>query len=156
MAQAVAASGEQAAKGVDKIGSGSDVAAQRLDKATSSIVGSVQRATAAMQAGERGSAKYFETLASQRGADLGVLKPYLDQLRQVEAAQKPQADRSAISARPRNKQPQPCVACRPSSRTSSPACRADRPRSPFSCSRADSSRICSAALAMQPRHWAAT
>lgn len=88
MAQAVAASGEQAAKGVDKIGSGSDVAAQRLDKATSSIVGSVQRATAAMQAGERGSAKYFETLASQRGADLGVLKPYLDQLRQVEAAQK--------------------------------------------------------------------
>lgn len=87
MAKSVAQSGQQAGKGVDSIGSGSDAAAKKLDSATKSIIGSVERATAAMKAGERGSASYFETLANQRGVSASALKPYLDELRQAEAAQ---------------------------------------------------------------------
>lgn len=88
MAQAVTQAGEQASKGINGIGNGGDQAAAKVDKATSSIVGSVQRATAALQAGEKGSAKYFEALANQRGISTDVLKPYLDQLRKAEEAQR--------------------------------------------------------------------
>lgn len=87
MAQAVAAAGKEGAKGMDGIGAGAQGAGDKLDKVTRSIIGSVQRATAAMEAGERGSAKYYETLANQRGVNNTALKPYLDQLRQAEAAQ---------------------------------------------------------------------
>ncbi|MEY2689501.1 MAG: hypothetical protein RL375_3700, partial [Pseudomonadota bacterium] len=48
---------------------------------------SIQRVTAAAQAGEKGTAAYFEALAKQRGVSGDVLRPYLDQLRQVEQAQ---------------------------------------------------------------------
>lgn len=88
MAREVSQAGQQAAKGIDGIGSGGAEAASKVDKATSSIVGSVQRATAALQAGEKGSAKYFEALASQRGISADVLRPYLDQLRKAEEAQR--------------------------------------------------------------------
>jgi phage-related minor tail protein len=88
MAQAVTQAGEQASKGINGIGNGGDQAAAKVDKATSSIVGSVQRATAALQAGEKGSAKYFEALANQRGISSDVLKPYLEQLRKAEEAQR--------------------------------------------------------------------
>lgn len=87
MAQAVAQAGQQGAKGLDGIGAGGDGAAQKLDKATRSMIGSVQRATAAMESGGRGTAQYLETLAKQRGANVDVLKPYLDEMRKVEAAQ---------------------------------------------------------------------
>jgi phage-related minor tail protein len=80
MAQAVATQADVAAKGVDGIGAKGQASAQKLDRATSSIIGSVQRATAAFQAGEKGSAKYFETLAQQRGANVDALRPYLQQL----------------------------------------------------------------------------
>lgn len=80
MAGAVGAAAKQASAGVDGIGEGGEVAAQKMDRSTRSIVNSVQRATAAVQAGEKGSARYFETLASQRGANLDVLRPYLAQL----------------------------------------------------------------------------
>lgn len=88
MAREVAQAGQQAAKGIDGIGNGGAEAASKVDKATSSIVGSVQRATAALQAGEKGSAKYFEALANQRGISADVLRPYLDQLRKAEDAQR--------------------------------------------------------------------
>lgn len=87
MADAVGKLGTEASKGVDSIGKGADASAQKLDKATSSIIASVQRTTAAMQAGEKGTAKYFEELANQRGVNADVLKPYLDGLRAVEQAQ---------------------------------------------------------------------
>jgi len=80
MAQAVAKQADVAAKGVDGIGAKGQASAQKLDRATSSIIGSVQRATAAFQAGEKGSAKYFEVLAQQRGANVDALRPYLQQL----------------------------------------------------------------------------
>lgn len=80
MAQAVSTQADVAAKGVDSIGAKGQASAQKLDRATSSIIGSVQRATAAFQAGEKGSAKYFEALAQQRGANVDALRPYLQQL----------------------------------------------------------------------------
>lgn len=87
MAQAVATAGQQGAKGLDGIGAGGDAAAAKVDKATRSMIQSVQRATAALQAGEKGGSSYFETLASQRGVSGDVLKPYIEQLRAAEAAQ---------------------------------------------------------------------
>lgn len=87
MSDAVGKSGAEAAKGMDGIGAGADAGAKKLDKATTSIIASVQRTTAAMQAGEKGTAKYFEELANQRGVNADVLKPYLDGLRAVEKAQ---------------------------------------------------------------------
>lgn len=87
MAQAVAQAGQLGAKGLDAMGSGGTAAAANVDKAARSMIGSVQRATAALQAGERGSASYFETLAKQRGVSADVLKPYIDQLKAAEAAQ---------------------------------------------------------------------
>lgn len=87
MAQAVATAGQQGAKGLDGIGAGGDAAAAKVDKATRSMIQSVQRATAALQAGEKGGSSYFETLASQRGVSGDVLKPYIEQLKAAEAAQ---------------------------------------------------------------------
>lgn len=87
MAKGVAAAADSASKGLDGIGSNADNSAKKLDKATSSIIASVQRTTAAMQAGEKGTTKYFEALATQRGANLDVLQPYLAQLKEVESAQ---------------------------------------------------------------------
>ncbi len=87
MADAVGKSAQNAGKAVDGIGEGAGNSAQKLDRATSSMIASVQRTTAVLQAGEKGTAKYYETLANQRGVDASVLKPYLDGLRAVEAAQ---------------------------------------------------------------------
>lgn len=87
MAHAVAQSGRQAGQGVDAIGSGGEASAQKLDRSTRSIIGSVQRATAAMEAGERGTRGYFESLAQQRGASVDALRPYLDQLDAANAKQ---------------------------------------------------------------------
>ena len=102
MAQAVGQAGQVAAKGVDGIGAGGDQAAKKLDQSTRSIIGSIERTTAAMQAGQRGSAEYFENLARQRGVSTDTLKPYLDQLRQAEAAQRVAAgslDKMGVSAK---------------------------------------------------------
>ncbi|MDI4633287.1 phage tail length tape measure family protein [Pelomonas sp. V22] len=88
MATSVNEAGKKAGAGLEGIGDGAPKSAEKLDRATKSIIGSIERTTAAMKAGERGTASYFETLASQRGVSADTLKPYLDQLRQAEAAQK--------------------------------------------------------------------
>jgi lambda family phage tail tape measure protein len=86
------AEGAKAAKGVESIGAGGDAAAAKVDRSTRSLINSIQRTTATLEAGGRTSAKYFETLASQRGVDTGALKPYLDQL---EAVRQKQAEATA-------------------------------------------------------------
>ena len=91
-----AAAGKKAADGIDGIGSGGTRAATKVDSATKSMVGSIQRQIAIMEAGSRSGSKYFETLAQQRGINVNVLKPYLDQLDAVAAKQK--AAEQAISA----------------------------------------------------------
>lgn len=87
MARGVQDQAGKAGKSIGGMGDGGDQAAQKLDRSTKSIIASVQRATAAMEAGERGSAKYFETLANQRGANVEALRPYIAQLEAVRAKQ---------------------------------------------------------------------
>jgi phage-related minor tail protein len=88
MAQSVKQSGQDAGKGVSAIGEGAEGAAQRVDRATSSLVASIQRTTAAMEAGGKSSSAYYEAIAKQRGIDPNILKPYIDALRQAEEQQK--------------------------------------------------------------------
>lgn len=88
MAQEVSKSGESAGKGLEKAGDGAQKGADKIDKSTKSIIQSIERATAAAQAGERGTAAYFEAIAKGRGVNADALKPYLEQLRQAEAAQR--------------------------------------------------------------------
>ena len=83
MASTVAQAGQQAGKGVDDIGNGAEPAAQKLDRATKNIINSIQRITAESEAGSRGTREFFESLARQRGVDVNVLKPYLDELEAV-------------------------------------------------------------------------
>lgn len=102
MAREVVQQGQAASKGVDGIGAGGQEAAGKVDRATRSIIGSIQRTTAAMQAGERGSAAYFETLARQRGVSVETLRPYLQDLQRAQEAQKAASaglDNMGMSAR---------------------------------------------------------
>ena len=80
MAGEVAQAGIKAGKSLDGIGSGADASAQKLDKSTRSIISSIQRTTATMEAGGRGTKEYYEAIANQRGANADALKPYLAQL----------------------------------------------------------------------------
>lgn len=80
--------GEQVGSGVKKGTDEAGKGAKQLEQSTKSLIGSIERTTAALKAGEKGTASYFETLAAQRGISGEALKPYLEQLRQAEAAQK--------------------------------------------------------------------
>ncbi|MGQ3051107.1 MAG: phage tail length tape measure family protein [Roseateles sp.] len=80
--------GTKAGAGVEKAGDGAGKAATKIERETRSMIASIERATAAFKAGEKGGASYFEALAAQRGVSGDALKPYLEQLRQAEAAQK--------------------------------------------------------------------
>lgn len=80
--------GAAASKGLDGIGKSGTESAATLDRATRSIAGSIERASAAMRARDGSKASYLEELAKQRGADLTVLAPLLQELRDLEAARK--------------------------------------------------------------------
>ena len=81
--QAVSQTGERAAG-----------SARAVEAAQRSIIASIQRTTLAMESGGRGTAAYYEQMANQRLADPTALTPYLNRLKEVEAAQK-QATESA-------------------------------------------------------------
>lgn len=82
-----ASEGKKASDGIAGIGAGGDRAAAKIEAASKNLIGSVQRSTAAMEAGKKGTADYYESIARQR--NLGdALKPYIEQLRQVEARAK--------------------------------------------------------------------
>jgi len=85
---AAAKAGQQAADGLAGAGAGGGRAAKDVDAATRSIIGSIQRTSAVLEAGSRTNSKYFEVLATQRGANLAALKPYLDQLDAISAKTK--------------------------------------------------------------------
>lgn len=87
MASRLAASSAKAGKAVDGIGDGGEGASRKVDAAAKSIITSIQRTTAAMEAGEKGSSAYFESLARQRGVSVDTLKPYLAQLDAAKAKQ---------------------------------------------------------------------
>ena len=79
--------GGRGAENLNRVGSGADAAASRVDAATRNIAGAVERANAALVAGKKSSSDYFEELARSRGADLLKLAPLIAQLRETEAAQ---------------------------------------------------------------------
>lgn len=80
LGQAADQVGEQGAKGFQKMGAGSENLNRRLDTTTKSMVASLQRQIAALEAGGTATRQYQESIAKLRGANLNVLKPYLDQL----------------------------------------------------------------------------
>ena len=69
-----------AGPGLRNVGDGAGAAAGQVDRATKSMADSIQRATATMNAGAKGSAAYYEALANTRGLNVAALRPYLDQL----------------------------------------------------------------------------
>lgn len=85
MAQSVGQAGQAAGKAIDGIGSGGAASAAKVDRDTQSMIGSIQRTTAAMEAGSKTGAKYYEVLAAQRGVNVEALRPYLAQLEQANA-----------------------------------------------------------------------
>lgn len=84
MATSVTQAGQTASKGIDGMGDGAAGAATKVDRATTNLVGSIQRATAAAETGRKSGADYFEALAKQRNISPNAIKPYLDQLRAIE------------------------------------------------------------------------
>lgn len=67
-------------EGFAKLGQGAEGAGVKVDRVTKSLADSIVRATAAMEAGTKGTAEYYSALAGSRGANGAVLKPLLDQL----------------------------------------------------------------------------
>lgn len=72
--------GTKGAAGVENIGKGAGAAAQKTEAATKNLIGSIQRTIATLDAGERSSVRFYESIAKQRGISTDALKPYLDQL----------------------------------------------------------------------------
>lgn len=88
MAASVSASAEKTGKSIAGIGGAAAPAAESVDRATRSMISSIERTSAAMNAGSKSSSDYYRVLAEQRGIDVNQLKPYLDSLEAVEAKQK--------------------------------------------------------------------
>jgi lambda family phage tail tape measure protein len=88
LGKAAADAGKQAADGVKVIGAGGEEAAKKVDRSTQSLIGSIQRTTAALEAGSRSTADYYRELANQRGVDANLLAPYLAALDNVQTKQK--------------------------------------------------------------------
>lgn len=78
---------DRAGKAVDSIGTGADAAAKKIEGAERSIIASIQRRTAAVQAAGQSESKYYEELARQRGVNTDALRPYLQQLDAAKARQ---------------------------------------------------------------------
>ncbi len=69
-----------------KLAEEAEKVAKRQERATNSIIAAVQRSTAELEAGGKGTAAYQAKIAEQRGADLTKLEPYLAKLREIEKA----------------------------------------------------------------------
>lgn len=97
MAAGVEDAGRKAAQGLKPLETQPQQSAAAMSRAEKNMVGSIQRATVAMQSGGKAGSEYYEMLAKQRGISGDVLKPYIDQLRQAEAAQKRLAQSGGMS-----------------------------------------------------------
>ncbi|GAB3358065.1 hypothetical protein GCM10027395_00500 [Giesbergeria sinuosa] len=88
---ALAATGKEASQtagSLGGLGTGADAASQGVERASRNMIAAIQRATAELEAGKKGTANYFEAIARQRGVGSDVLEPYLAQLRKAEDAHK--------------------------------------------------------------------
>ena len=88
MAQGMKEAGREGAEGLKLPQKQSQQTAAAMFRAEKNMVGSIQRATVALQSGGKAGSEYYEILAKQRGISGDVLKPYIEQLRQAEIAQK--------------------------------------------------------------------
>ena len=79
----LAADGKRAAAGIGAIGDGASDADQSVDRSTRRMIASIQRTTAAMEAGGTANAAYYKSIAQQRGVDTNALAPYLKQLEEA-------------------------------------------------------------------------
>lgn len=86
-ATSVKSSADRAGKAVDGIGDGAATSAKKIETAERSIIASIQRRTAAVEAAGQSESKYYETLARQRGVNTDALRPYLAQLDAAKAKQ---------------------------------------------------------------------
>lgn len=102
MAAGIEAAGQKAAQGLKPLETQPQQSAAAMSRAEKSMVGSIQRATVALQSGGKAGSDYYDMLAKQRGISGDVLKPYIDQLRQAEAAQKALRQLGGISEGQRN------------------------------------------------------
>ena len=84
----LAADGKRAATGIGEIGDGASDADQKIDRSTRSMIASIQRTTAAMDAGGTANAAYYKSIAQQRGVDTNALAPYLKQLEEATQRQR--------------------------------------------------------------------
>lgn len=80
LGEAVKKAGKESEDGLKKFGDGFKGAGEKskqgdeqVSQAARSMIQSIQRTTAAAEAGEKGTAKYFEVLARQRGVGGDVL-----------------------------------------------------------------------------------
>ena len=79
-AQSALVAGKEAGASLDGIGNQAGKGGQKVEAATKSMIGSIQRLTAATEAGDKTSRQYYESIAKLRGVDPSTIKPYLDQL----------------------------------------------------------------------------
>jgi phage-related minor tail protein len=89
---------QRAGQAITQTGTRAAGAARAVEGAQRNIIASIQRTTAAMEAGGRTTAAYYETMATRKGVDPASLTPYLNQLRAVEAAQGQAAESARAQA----------------------------------------------------------
>lgn len=87
LAEAGQQAGRKASEGIGQIGQGAEKAAQQFDKSEKSIIASIQRRAAAMEAAGKGARAYQEALITNRGMDVAKFEPYLAQLDAIEKKQ---------------------------------------------------------------------
>lgn len=87
LGKSAATAGKEASKGLEGMGEGAAKASTKVKQAEANLIGSIQRTTAAVEAGSRSNSAYFETLAKQRGVDPATLRPYLSALDEANAKQ---------------------------------------------------------------------
>ncbi|MGE8493640.1 phage tail length tape measure family protein [Comamonas sp.] len=79
--------GHGAGKAFGSVGTGAEDGSKRADRATKSLIDSIQRTTAAANAGAKGTADYYSEIARIRGVSQDALKPYLADLRKAQGEQ---------------------------------------------------------------------
>ena len=85
--------GKRGGDGLAQIGRSGEDAGRKVEQTTRNMVNSLQRQIAAAEAGSTSTRQYYESIGRLRGANMDVLKPYLDQLDQ--AKEKTQAAAAA-------------------------------------------------------------
>lgn len=79
----ISAGMKPSADGAAAAASGFEEANRRMERSLKSMQNAIQRDIAMKEAGERGTRRYYEALAAQRGIPTAALNPYLSQLDKV-------------------------------------------------------------------------